>query len=93
MYTLFNILYNTEKKLTVYFQVQEYLLLLIGVDLNKTTVETLACTVLPLKHLCRLKIRNVLRKKMGWMQSSKYFLNMLNSLKIPTVIKDYLRYT
>ncbi|CAG4945878.1 unnamed protein product [Parnassius apollo] len=73
-------------------QVQEYLLLQIGVDLDRTTVETLSHTVLPLKHLCRVRIREVLRGNMCGRQTSKHFLNILSRLKIPCVIKDYLRY-
>ncbi|XP_013173014.1 PREDICTED: putative ankyrin repeat protein RF_0381 [Papilio xuthus] len=73
-------------------QVQEYLLVLIGVDLDKTTAETLSYTVLPLKHLSRVKVRQSLRYQLGNKISSQCYLQLLNTLKVPQIIKNYLRY-
>ncbi|XP_068629646.1 ankyrin repeat and SOCS box protein 3-like [Battus philenor] len=73
-------------------EVQEHVLLLIGVDIDKTTVKTLSYAVLPLKHLCRVKIREVMRHKLCGKQTSNNFLKILNALILPPVIKDYLRY-
>lgn len=61
-------------------------------DLDNTTAETLSCTVLPLKHLSRVKIRETLRNQLGNKLSSQCYIEVLNTLRVPQIIKEYLRY-
>lgn len=74
------------------FQVQNELLTMIDSDYQSITVESLQYYVPCLKHLSRYKIRSTIRKRKGGVKSTKEFLSILDSLPIPKIIKNYLRY-
>ncbi|XP_032518516.2 ankyrin repeat and SOCS box protein 3-like [Danaus plexippus] len=57
---------------------------------TETCAENLAFTVLPLTHLCRQKIR-LLIANTGY-KTTDEFLNILDKINIPQILKKYLRY-
>lgn len=54
------------------------------------TAESLPHLVLTLKHLCRVKVRSVLRN--NGVNTTKDFLNVINNLGLPLIMRNYLRY-
>nr|XP_021201485.2 serine/threonine-protein phosphatase 6 regulatory ankyrin repeat subunit A [Helicoverpa armigera] len=73
-------------------QVQRELLTMLDCDLQIVTAENLQYHVLSLKHLCRYKIRGMLRNIKGGIRSTQKFLSVLDSIPIPKLLKNYLRY-
>ncbi|CAK1543165.1 unnamed protein product [Leptosia nina] len=71
--------------------VQDRLVSMIGTFKDGTTAETLPFTALPLKHLCRVKIRCLIRQSNKTLNTPKFF-DILNKLRLPLLIKNYLRY-
>ncbi|XP_047517060.1 ankyrin-1-like isoform X1 [Pieris napi] len=71
--------------------VQDQILSMIGIFKEGTTAEILPFTPLPLKHLCRVKIRSLLRKRTKRF-TTEQFLNVLDMIRLPQIIKNYLRY-
>lgn len=74
----------------LFFQVQKQLLGIIDSSMVDITVESLPFHILPLKHLCRLKIRSLLRTT--GVKTTEKFLQTVDSLPLPYVLKNYLRY-
>ncbi|XP_072931434.1 uncharacterized protein [Epargyreus clarus] len=73
-------------------KVQESLLSMTGLENTKVPAECLRNTVFPLKHLTRLKIRHVLKKRKGVEKSTRQFIKTLNKIALPQMLKNYLRY-
>lgn len=73
-----------------FFQVQKQLLGIIDSSMVDITIESLPFHILPLKHLCRLKIRSLLRTT--GVKTTEKFLQTVDSLPLPYVLKNYLRY-
>ncbi|KAJ8720292.1 hypothetical protein PYW07_012335 [Mythimna separata] len=72
-------------------KVQRELLYMLDSDSN-ITAETLTSHVLSLKHICRYTIRRLVRKKHGGVKSTQEFLSIIDSLPLPRILKNYLRY-
>ncbi|CAH0727093.1 unnamed protein product, partial [Brenthis ino] len=70
--------------------VQEQLLSMIGLNTD-FNAESLAYTILPLKHLCRQKIRYIVLTNLR-LKAYHEFLTFLNRIRIPRILKDYLCY-
>ncbi|VVD03601.1 unnamed protein product, partial [Leptidea sinapis] len=71
--------------------VQDQIISMIGYNTKDVSAEKLAYVVHPLKHLCRLKIRSLLRK--AGTQSTRQYFVALNALRLPQLLKNYLRYS
>ncbi|XP_041981279.1 ankyrin-1-like [Aricia agestis] len=70
---------------------QEQIVSMIGVSPEDVKADTLCNIVLPLQHLCRQKIRSIIRSTTkDW--STQSFFSSLNQLNIPQILKDYIRY-
>lgn len=54
------------------------------------TAESLPHFVLTLRHLCRVTVRSVLRN--NGVNTTKEFLSVINSLGLPSIMRNYLRY-
>lgn len=65
---------------------------MIHEDLRGTNPETISCCVLTLKHLCRQKIRStIISSSVDFINTNK-FLDILQTLKLPKHIQEYLRF-
>lgn len=75
-------------------QVQNKLLSMINSDYEQSTIEapSLVFCMKTLKHLCRLKIRDVLKNKDERHKTTQEYLTMIKSLPLPPVMQNYLRY-
>ncbi|XP_047997766.1 ankyrin-1-like isoform X1 [Leguminivora glycinivorella] len=71
-------------------QVQKQLLFFIDNNADNIKAECLSLYVPPLKHLSRLKVRSVLRST--GINTTEKFLQALEKLPIPPLLKHYLRY-
>lgn len=65
---------------------------MIDSEIEMTIAEYRASFVLSLKHICRLKVRDIVKMKDGTVKTTQQFLDIVNSLPIPQVIKNYLRF-
>ncbi|KOB72790.1 Ankyrin repeat and SOCS box protein 3 [Operophtera brumata] len=72
--------------------VQNQLLHKIDSNCEITVAEYRACFVPPLKHLSRLKVRDIIKTKDGVVKTTQQFLEILNNLPVPQIIKEYLRF-
>ncbi|XP_053608424.1 ankyrin repeat and SOCS box protein 3-like [Plodia interpunctella] len=73
-------------------QVQTRLMCMIDESYESIYADHLCYLVPSLRHLSRLKIRSVLRNRKGGVKSTKEFLDLLNILPIPPLLKNYLRF-
>ncbi|XP_061717933.1 ankyrin-1-like [Cydia pomonella] len=71
-------------------QVQKQLLSFIDNNTDNIKAECLSLYVPPLKHLSRLKVRSVLRS--SGIKTTEKFLQALEKLPVPPLLKRYLRY-
>ncbi|XP_050344611.1 ankyrin-3-like [Nymphalis io] len=73
-------------------QVQDQLLSMIDENLEGINAEALSYTALPLKHLCRQKIRLLIRNTNINLFSTDQYINTLYLLQLPRCLKEYLRF-
>nr|XP_026493892.1 ankyrin-1-like [Vanessa tameamea] len=73
-------------------QVQDQLIAMIDENLEGINAEALSYSTLPLKHLCRQKIRSLIRNTNGNLFSTNQFLNTLHRIEIPRCLKEYIRF-
>ncbi|XP_030036706.2 ankyrin repeat and SOCS box protein 3-like [Manduca sexta] len=71
--------------------VQSQLIAMIDKNAN-VKAEYLRFYVPSLKHLSRFEIRRTLRTRKGGVKSTTEFLNIIDSLPVPQIIRYYLRY-
>lgn len=70
---------------------QTKLMGMIDSSFEEYEAERLAYCVPPLRHLCRLKVRSALRNNKN-IRTTRDYLNIMNGLPLPPVIRNYLRY-
>ncbi|KAH9630530.1 hypothetical protein HF086_018446 [Spodoptera exigua] len=73
-------------------QVQQELLQMLDSNTQGITVESLSYHVPSLKHISRIRIRDMIRNVKGGIKSTQQFFSILDSLPIPKIMKNYIRY-
>ncbi|XP_022835674.1 ankyrin repeat and SOCS box protein 3-like isoform X1 [Spodoptera litura] len=73
-------------------QIRKELLYMINKKMTVLKVQALPYHIYSLKHISRLKIRETIRNIKGGITSTQQFFSILDSLPLPKVMKNYIRY-
>ncbi|XP_013194963.2 ankyrin repeat and SOCS box protein 3-like [Amyelois transitella] len=73
-------------------QLQAKIISMIDESYEGVFAEHISNLVPSLRHICRLKIRSILRNRKGGVKSTKEFFVILDNLPLPPLVKNYLRY-